>query len=318
MYPSCNAFLRFDDLPLLFKWIIFLVAHMRQGINALPSKTGNSMTKQPLILAHRGLVTQYQENTMAAVMASVKSDVCNGTEFDVFLTKDNRVVLFHDENMKRLTGVDKEIYDMTWADLQTIQVKKEIEVDGGLRVYDKEEQIPLLEDVLEELKGTDGFVDIELKAYKPSWKRRKLGRHVARILDRMDMHDQLICTSFNFFMLRDLEKTSRAVPSAFAYADNMPLSVKRLNWLMESNLVGRWVHSSAVCTEHTLIDQDTVNKYHERNMKVGTFTLHPLMPGDIPAEKKAEHSREAKRLAGLGVDWIETDYPDLLHADIYG
>ena len=88
------------------------------------------MSHKPLILAHRGLVTQYQENTMAAVKASVESDVCNGTEFDVFLTKDNRVVLFHDENMKRLTGVDKEIYDMTWADLQTIKVKKEIEVDA--------------------------------------------------------------------------------------------------------------------------------------------------------------------------------------------
>ena len=127
------------------------------------------MKKLPLILAHRGLVTQYQENTLPAIQASIESPHCNGTEFDVFLTKDNRVVLFHDENLKRVTGVDRNIYDMTWDDLKTIPILKEIEVDGGLRQYDKQESIPLLEDVLEELKGKDFFVDIELKAYKPSW-----------------------------------------------------------------------------------------------------------------------------------------------------
>ena len=38
------------------------------------------------------------------------------------------MVLFHDENMKRLTGVDRMINDMTYADLKTIQVLPEIEV----------------------------------------------------------------------------------------------------------------------------------------------------------------------------------------------
>jgi len=66
------------------------------------------MEKLPLVLAHRGLVTEYQENTMMAIQAAIHSPHCDGTEFDVFLTKDNKVVLFHDENLKRLTGIDKE------------------------------------------------------------------------------------------------------------------------------------------------------------------------------------------------------------------
>ena len=98
-------------------------------------------------------MTKYQENTLAAVKASIDSPYCNGTEFDVFLTKDNKVVLFHDESLKRVTGVDRSIYDMTWDDLKTIPILDEIEVDGGLRKYDKQESIPLLEDVLEELVG---------------------------------------------------------------------------------------------------------------------------------------------------------------------
>jgi len=52
------------------------------------------MEQLPLILAHRGLVTKYQENTLLAIQAAIDSPHCNGTEFDVFLTKDNKVVLF--------------------------------------------------------------------------------------------------------------------------------------------------------------------------------------------------------------------------------
>ncbi len=270
--------------------------------------------KHPLILAHRGLVTHFQENTIEAVQAAVDSKHCDGTEFDVFLTKDNRVVLFHDENMKRLTGLDKDIYDMTWDDLKTVQVLPELEVDGGSRQYEKSLSIPLLSDVLEEVKGKDFFINIELKAYYPSWKRRKLGRAVAKVLQQMDMMDQLVCTSFNFFMLYDLEKECRSVPSGFAYDDNMPLSGNRLNKMMERNLIGRLVHSTVVCSEYTLIDEDSIKKHQAQGKKVGSFTLYPLevAKSDIP-----KYSKEVKRLARLGIDWIETDRPELVYEDLY-
>lgn len=276
------------------------------------------MKKLPLILAHRGLVTEYQENTWPAIQAALESPYCNGTEFDVFLTKDNKVVLFHDENLKRVTGIDRHIHDLTWDDLKTIKVLSEIEVDGGMRQYDSPQDIPLLENILEEIKGKDFFVDIELKAYRPSWSKRQVGGEVARLVKRMNVMEQVVCTSFDFFMLYDLEKDDRAVPSGYAYDDNMPLSMKWLNWLMEANIIGRLVHSNAVCSEYTLIDEDTVKKYRRRNMKVGTFTLYPLMPGEMPQDKKDHYSREVKRLAALGVDWIETDQPELAWKDLHG
>ena len=275
------------------------------------------MKKTPLILAHRGLVTEYQENTLPAIQSAIDNQYCDGTEFDVFLTKDNRVVLFHDENLKRLTGVDRSIYDMTWDDLKTIQILPEIEVDGGIRKYTGPSNIPLLEDAMETIKGKDFFVDIELKAYASSWTKRKIGREVAKIVRDMEMLEQVVCTSFNFFMLYDLERMHRPIPSGYAYDDDMPLSLKILNWLMESNAIGKLVHSNAVCSEYTLIDQDTVEKYHKRNMKVGCFTLYPLMPGEMPEEKKTFYSKEVKRLAKLEVDWIETDQPELVWKDLH-
>jgi glycerophosphoryl diester phosphodiesterase len=276
------------------------------------------MKKTPLILAHRGLVTEYQENTLPAIQSAIDNKCCDGTEFDVFLTKDNKVVLFHDENLKRLTGIDRRIYDMTWDDLKTIQILPEIEVDGGIRKYSGPTNIPLLEEAMETIKGKDFFVDIELKAYAPSWAKRKIGREVAKIVKDMEMLEQVVCTSFNFFMLYDLEKTYRSTPSGYAYDDNMPLSLRVLNRLMESNIIGKLVHSNAVCSEYTLIDKDTVEKYHKRNMKVGCFTLYPLMPGEMPDEQKALYSKEVKRLAELDIDWIETDQPELVWKNLHG
>jgi len=110
------------------------------------------MDKKPLILAHRGLVTEYQENTLEAIQGAIDNPHCDGAEFDVFLTKDNKVVLFHDENMKRLTGVDKSIYEMTWEELKNIQVLPEIEVDGDIHLLEEQvEYDQIRESILESM-----------------------------------------------------------------------------------------------------------------------------------------------------------------------
>jgi glycerophosphoryl diester phosphodiesterase len=269
--------------------------------------------KKPLILAHRGLVTEYQENTLSAVRGAMESDKCDGCECDVFLTKDNQVVLFHDENLKRVTGVDRNIYEMTWKDLQTLTVQRNIEVDGGLRQYEKEERIPLLSEVLEEIKGKDFFINIELKAYKPRWSKRKTGREVAKVVRASATGNQAVCSSFDFFMLYSLEKENRTICSGFAYDDNIPLRQKWINWVMERNLIGRYIHSNIAEVEHTLIDKDSIAKYHNKNMNVGTYTLFPLTPIDKEDTKYDYYAKEVQRLARLGVDWIETDNPHIVH-----
>ena len=95
---------------------------------------------KPLIFAHRGLVTSHQENTLSAVSAAMNSGICDGTEIDVFLTKDNQLVLFHDEDFKRLTGDDHCIYDMTLPELQALTINRNLETEGGLIKSPQEER----------------------------------------------------------------------------------------------------------------------------------------------------------------------------------
>ena len=100
--------------------------------------------------AHRGLHSLgIPENTIPAFRSARKAGV--GIELDVRLTKDEEVVVFHDETLLRAAGQHTKISDLTYAELQTIPL------------FNTEETIPLLEDVLKEAGGVPLLV--EIKAY---------------------------------------------------------------------------------------------------------------------------------------------------------
>ncbi|MES1168290.1 MAG: glycerophosphodiester phosphodiesterase family protein, partial [Oleiharenicola lentus] len=58
----------------------------------------------PLIIAHRGASAEKPENTIAAFRRALALEV-DGIELDVHVTKDGVPVVFHDAQLRRLTGV---------------------------------------------------------------------------------------------------------------------------------------------------------------------------------------------------------------------
>ena len=69
-------------------------------------------------VAHRGLFDKslgIPENSLAAFQRAVEKNY--GVELDVQLTKDNRLVVFHDEDLFRMCGVKKKVRDCTWEEL---------------------------------------------------------------------------------------------------------------------------------------------------------------------------------------------------------
>lgn len=91
--------------------------------------------------AHRGLYDNVgvPENSLAAFQKAV--DHGYGIELDVQLTKDKKLVVFHDFDLKRMCGVDKKVEDMTYAQLQQ------------LTLLDTQEKIPKLKEVLQIVDG---------------------------------------------------------------------------------------------------------------------------------------------------------------------
>ena len=67
------------------------------------------MKFENLLIAHRGIHDNIDipENTLQAFKKAVKNNI--SIELDVQLTKDNVLVIFHDDNLKRMTGINKTI-----------------------------------------------------------------------------------------------------------------------------------------------------------------------------------------------------------------
>jgi glycerophosphoryl diester phosphodiesterase len=290
---------------------------------------------RPLILGHRGVPLLHQENTFAGLRRAVELGI-DGVEFDVFKTRDDKIVVFHDEETERLTGVKGRITEMTWDEVSRLRIQKRIDMgDGRFVTYPSEERIPQLEEVLEEFNGKL-LMNIEMKAYAPQWSRRHTGTETARIIRRCGAENSVIVTSFDFFMLYYLEQEYPGLHSGFAYDDGMvdnaigewfqkipeistdlarapdnQNDISFLNFVLEANAVGAAIGSTLVDVEHSLIDTDTVEKFKEKNMLVGSYTVFPLDTRFVRNPDEDPHAA-VRRMVERRVDWMETDDPERL------
>ena len=90
--------------------------------------------------AHRGLWSEsVPENSLAAFTLAAKAGY--GIELDIQLSKDGRIVVFHDYDLKRMCGVDRKLADMTLEELK------------ACRLRGTSEQIPTLVEVLQLIDG---------------------------------------------------------------------------------------------------------------------------------------------------------------------
>ena len=132
-----DPFLKFAALPaaVVAGCTAFLVA---------PGHYTNAM-KAPFAdrnYAHRGLHKKDKsipENSLGAFRAAVNAGY--GIELDVHLTADDQLVVFHDDTLTRVCGVDARTDDQTLAQLRT------------MRLYGTEYTIPTLDEVLDVLGG---------------------------------------------------------------------------------------------------------------------------------------------------------------------
>lgn len=95
-----------------------------------------------VLYAHRGLFdnkTDAPENSLAAFRKAVEAGY--GIELDVQLSKDNVLVVFHDASLKRMCGVDGNVWEYTLEELQQF------------KLADSNETIPTFKDVLATVDG---------------------------------------------------------------------------------------------------------------------------------------------------------------------
>ena len=99
---------------LLWMWVLFW------GLTA--SGFGAEVGLQAKLFAHRGVTSQYPENSMAAINKAVDMGIA-GTEIDLRTTQDGHIVLLHDERLDRTTTGTGPVAARTLAEIRSFFLK---------------------------------------------------------------------------------------------------------------------------------------------------------------------------------------------------
>ena len=131
--------------------VVFLM--FQSGISAFELAT-LKVNDQIKLIAHRGDVSKGVENSLEALEAAAKGKAAYA-EMDILLTKDYQFVVMHDYNLKRLAGVDKDVKDMTLAEVQGLKIQQ----DGHTS------HIPSFEEYVKRAKELKMKLLVELKPH---------------------------------------------------------------------------------------------------------------------------------------------------------
>ena len=141
-----------------------------------------SFLKQSLI-AHRGLHDNINvpENSIKAFELAIKYK--NIIELDVHLLKDDTLVVFHDFNLKRMTGISEKIEKYSYDELKKV------------KLLDTNYIIPTLKDVLNIVNGK---VPILLEV-KSDNKSTKINKEIVKLMD--NYNGKYAIQSFNPYVV---------------------------------------------------------------------------------------------------------------------
>ena len=227
------------------------------------------MGQKPLVIGHRGAMGHETENTLASVQKAIDLDV-DQMEIDVFKIKSGEIVVFHDDDVERLTDGTGKIEEYTWEELQKLNVL------GG-------HKIPLLQEVLDVIDGKVGL-NIELKGANTA---ADTDRIMKEYVDGKGWRlDDFIISSFNWDELRAMRALNSEIRIAVLTGKD-PL---------DAMLVAKELNAEAINPYFEQLTRENVFEIKEAGYKIYTWTVNE--PEDILSMKRH------------GVDGIITNFPE--------
>ncbi len=206
-----------------------------------------------IIIAHRGNHNnKIPENSLKAFKLSLKEN--RPIELDVQLTKDNVLVVFHDENLLRMTNKNIILQETTYEEI------------SKLFLLNTKEKIPTLEEVLNLING-NVLLDIEIKNTK------RINDTCRSLLELLRNYpNNYLIKSFNPLIVLWFKKNASYIPRGLLIAKNYSKN-KFINILVKSKFMINLCNLDFIALNKNLINEKKWLNYKEK-MPVLLWTIN--------------------------------------------
>ncbi|MGX1850968.1 glycerophosphodiester phosphodiesterase [Streptomyces sp. NPDC055299] len=275
------------------------------GLSALvlsPAAQAAPHGHPPVTVAHRGAASYAPENTLASIDAAARLGF-EWVENDVQRTKDGELVILHDSSLARTTNVEQVFPDRSPWNVSDFTLREIEKLDAGswFGAKFKGERVPTLEDYMDEVEHNDQSLLMELKSPElyPGIERETLRElRGAGWLNSAHLKDRLVIQSFNADAIKTVHRLQPEVRTGFLGNPSVADLPKFAKYCDQINPVHTAVTRDYVAAVHGLKGP------HRRPLDLYTWTV------DDPAT--------AVKVAGLGVDGIISNKPDVVRAAVGG
>ena len=225
------------------------------------------------MVAHRGASGLELENTNTAFVVA-GNRTYYGIETDVHVTKDEQIAVFHDDNLKRVAGVDLVVEESTLAELQSVPLF-DGKVPGQFRT---DLRIPILAEYISICKKYDKKAVLELK-------NQMEPKHITQIVNIIKEQDYLESVIFISFSWENCVELRKQLPEQ---------KIQFLISTFPDDLIERLINAKLDLDIHyKALTAENVMALHEAGIEVNCWTV--------------DQPEDAEKLIAYGVDYITSN-----------
>jgi len=190
------------------------------------------------------------ENSLGAFSEAIKNNYI--IEFDVHLLKDGNIVVFHDDDLLRMTTVNKPLRDCTYKEIK------------NLKLYDTKYNIPLLKEVLDLINNKVAII-IELKT------DNKVGKLEERLMEEIKVYKGIyVVKSFNPFSVNWFKKNYPNIIRGQLSCDFVEESFTKLKKIILKNMLLNFISKpDFVSYEVNSLPKRCVQKFRRNKLVLG-------------------------------------------------
>lgn len=240
------------------------------------------LKRTPLIIAHRGSSATAPENTLAAFHQAIE-DGAEAIEFDVRLTRDRQLVVFHDNRLNRTSDGRGRLRDYNLSDLQLLSA------GSWFHRRFAAEKIPTLEDVFDLVAGRVG-INIEIKSDR---QERTGGEILIRCLEIIRKYRAQRLVLLSSFVSRFVKEAKLLEPTLAT-----GLLYHPLRHIVKSPITfAQSVQADYLILSGTQVRKTIVRMAHAQGLRVAEYTVNT--------------ARRIQRANNFEIDAFFSDHPSV-------